>query len=110
MKKTPIKLFNPKALIEIEKYLEFSNWDKEPVKQTITYQDFNDIGLDLSAILDAIITIGYNGNEKDISTCASLASIAKKILPINELDFLDSLLIRKNASNELFNEIETLKK
>lgn len=110
MKKTPIKQFNPKALIEIEKHLEFSNWETEPVQKTTTYEDFNDIGLDLSVLLDAIVCIGFNGDSKDLSTCASLARIAKKMIPINELDFLDSLLIRKKDSENVFKEIETLKK
>jgi hypothetical protein len=95
MKSTPITGYNKKALIDISKTIEFNDWEKQPVKQIITYGDFNDIGITIKILLDAIEMIGFNGNETDLATCAGLAQIANKIIPLNELNFLDDLLVKR---------------
>ena len=106
MKTKPITEYNPKALMDIQKHLNFSDIFKdEPVYKTITHTDFESIGVDLITILNAIETIGHNGNDTDLGTCAGLAQIAQKILPLKKLCFLDSLLIKKENSKEVFNKI-----
>ncbi|TRX39069.1 hypothetical protein [Flavobacterium restrictum] len=107
-KTTPIREYNKNALIDIAKHLEFSDWEKQPVIKIITHQDFNDLGLNLLTILTAIEFIGFNGQSQDLGTCAGLAQIAQKLLPMNELDFLDSLLIKKEGNKEVFSKIENL--
>jgi hypothetical protein len=52
--------------------------------------------------------IGFNGQERDLATCSGLAQIGKKLLPTNELEFLASLLIKKENSKEVFSKIENL--
>lgn len=95
MNKKPITDINLQTLRDISEHIQFSDWDKQPVQQTITHNDFNDIALNISTILQAIEFIGFQGNEKDIAICGGLAQIAQKMLPANELDFLDRLLIKK---------------
>ncbi|PDS23558.1 hypothetical protein [Flavobacterium branchiophilum] len=109
MNAKPITEYSKNALIDCEKHLKFSNeYVKEPVVQNIHYTNFESIGVDLITILNAIEFIGYNGNETDIGTCAGLANIAIKLLPNNELRFLDSLFIKKENSTEVFEQIKNL--
>jgi hypothetical protein len=107
-KNIPITEYNPKALKEISKNLEFGNWEKEPVTKQITYQDYESIGIDLRTILNAIEIIGFNGQVQDLAICASLAKIGEKLLPVNELEFLDSLLIKATENKNEFVKIEKL--
>lgn len=95
MKNTKIKQYNPEAFKIIDKFLDFSEYRFSPVKGTFNNANFEEIGIDLITILSAIETIGYTGVERDIGLCAGLAGIAKKMIPTNELEFLDSLLIPK---------------
>ncbi len=97
--------FNPKALKAINEVLEFSKTDSEPVKLEVSLYDFNDIGLTIETLLKAIEFIGYNGQQSDLETCAGLARIAKKLLPKNELDFLDNLLIKNKETENDFIKI-----
>jgi hypothetical protein len=106
--KTKITEYNPTVLKEISEHLEFSNWDKEPVTKKITYQDYESINIDLRAILNAIECIGFNGSSHDLGTCASLAKIAVKLLPDNELNFLDELLIKTDSNHNEFVNIKNL--
>lgn len=107
-KTTPIKEFNPTALKGINKHLEFSNWEKEPVIKKITFSDFDDLKNAIYTILDAIEVIGFNGDKIDLGTCGALAQLGKKLLPIEEMNFLDGLLIKKEDSKEAFSKIENL--
>ncbi|QZL00106.1 hypothetical protein K5L04_10415 [Flavobacterium psychrophilum] len=109
MNTKPITEYNKNAIINIAEYLELSNTQTNTANQTIIHKDFNDIGLNLLTILEAIEIIGFSGNSQDIETCAGLAQIAKKLLPINELDFLDSLLIKNKDKKQVFYKIDTLK-
>ena len=95
MSTKPITDVNLQTIRDISEHLQFSDWDKQPVQQTITHNDFNDLALNLGTILQAIEFIGFNGDSRDIGVCAGLAQIAQKILPVNELDFLDRLLLKK---------------
>lgn len=105
-KQTTIKEYNPEALKGIDKDLIFGNYEKEPVIKQIAYPDFEGIGIDLRTILNAIEVIGFNGHESDLGICAGLASIAQKLIPSDELDFLDNLLIKTAGSKEYFIKIE----
>lgn len=94
MKTKPITDVNLQTLRDISDHLQFSDYKQQPVQQTITHNDFNDLVLNLDTILQAIEFIGFNGNERDLSICGGLAQIAQKILPTNEMDFLDRLLLK----------------
>lgn len=101
MRTKEIKEYNPKALKAIKDTLEFSEHDSQPVKIEISFADFEDINCSIRTILNAIEFIGYNGNAIELGTCAGLAEIAKKLLPKNELNFLDNLLIKnKDTEND----------
>lgn len=104
---TRIKEYNPTALKEIGKHLEFSNWEAQRVIKTITFSDFESVGVDLRTILSAIETIGFNSQDSDSGLCAGLASIAQKLIPDNELRFLDHLLIKEDSNKNNFTKIET---
>lgn len=105
---TKITEYNKTALKEISSNLEFSNWEKEPVKKEITFVDFEDLKNSLFSILNAIEIIGYKGDAIDMGTCGALAEIGKKLLPTDEMYFLDSLLINKTDSKSKFSKIENL--
>lgn len=106
MNTKPITEYNKNALVDIAKHLEFSNeYSGEPVIKHLAYEDFESLGIDLITILNAIEFIGYNGSNREAGTCAGLAKIAQKMLPMNELRFLDSLLIKSENSKELFSKI-----
>jgi hypothetical protein len=108
MKTQPITEYSKEALKEISKHLEFSHYQNNQVIQNKTYENFVDIVDDLATILDAIETIGYQGSNRDLAICGGLAGIAKKMIPRNEMDFLDSLLIKKEDSKTTFSKIENL--
>lgn len=109
MNTKPIREYSRKAIIDIAKHLEFSDeYTKEQVVQNIYHTDFESKGSDLITMLNAIEFIGFNGSDGDLQTCAGLAQIAVKMLPNNELRFLDSLLIKKENSKEVFDKIENL--
>lgn len=91
--------YNKEALTQISKHLEFSTWDKEPVHQEITNPNFVSIAYNLKTLLSAIEFIGFNGDKDDLATCAGLAEIANKIVPISQMEFLDDLLINKERYN-----------
>jgi len=101
----PITEYNPTALKEIDEHLRFSKYSDYPVVKTITYLNFACIMDDLTTILTAIEVIGYQGSKEDLGTCAGLAEIAKKLLPRNEMYFLDSLLIKNEDSKNTFSKI-----
>jgi hypothetical protein len=109
MNTKPITEYSTNALIDISKHLEFSNeYSNEPVIKQLNYTDFESIGVDLITILSAIEFIGYNGTQTEAGTCAGLAQIAQKILPMNELRFLDSLLIKNENNKVEFSKIKNL--
>ncbi|SHL81529.1 hypothetical protein [Flavobacterium chilense] len=105
-KQTTITDYNPKAFKEIDKDLFFSTNENEPVIKQITYSDFECIGSDLKTILNAIEIIGFNGHPSDLALCACLAGIAQKLVPSDELDFLDRLLIKTDKNKNDFIEIK----
>jgi hypothetical protein len=102
--------YSKNALIDIAKNIEFSDWEKEPVQKQITFSNFEDLKNGLYSILNAIEIIGYKGDATDLGTCGALAELGKKLLPTEEMCFLDSLLIKKDDSKNEFSKIENLKK
>lgn len=108
MKTKQITEYNKEALREISEYLEFADYSNSQVIKKTTSANFVDIVDDLATILDAIEVIGYQGSNKDLRICGGLAGIAKKMIPRNERDFLDSLLIKKEDSKTIFSKIENL--
>lgn len=92
MNTKPITEFNPNALKNVE--LKFSDWEKEPVNMQIRFNNFYSISSDLLTLLDAIEIIGFD-SDSNAGTCAGLAQIAKKIIPFNEMSFLDDLFLKK---------------
>jgi hypothetical protein len=107
-KSIEITEYNPTALKEITNHLEFSDWEKEPVVKRITFSDFNDYKNAIYTIFDAIEVIGFNGDKIDLGTCGALAQLGKKLLPIEEMNFLDNLLIKNEDSKNVFSKIEKL--
>lgn len=106
--KTKITEYNKTALKEINTDLEFSKWDKEPVTKIITFSYFDELRNAVYTIFDAIEVIGFNGDKIDLGTCGALAQLGKKLLPTDELNFLDRLLIKKEDSSKGFSKIENL--
>lgn len=104
----PITEYSKKGLKNISEHLELSDWEAEPVVKQITFSNFADLKNSLYSILDAIEIIGYNGEKKDMATCAGLAELAKKMLPTEEMDFLDSLLIKTDNNKKEFSKIENV--
>ena len=102
MKTQPITEYSKKALENVGNYIELNDWEKEPVIKKVTFYNFSDLNCSVSAILQAIEIIGYQGNESDLSTCASLACIARKLLPSEEMEFLDKLIIKEERNKEDF--------
>ncbi len=108
MNTKPITEFNTNALTNISTYLEFSQFSHEPVTKEITFSNYSEIGFAILAIFSAIEMIGFNGEKADLSTCAGLAEIGKKLVPLVELEFLDNLLIKEKDLNPNFKEIKKL--
>lgn len=108
MKTQPITEYSKKALENISNYIELNDWEKEPVIKKATFYNFTDVMCSVSAILEAIEFIGYSGQQQDITTCANLASVARKLLPNEEMEFLDRLLIKEDRTKDDFYPIEKL--
>lgn len=111
MKTNPITEFNKEPLINISNQINLSDYSNEPVFKNVLFQDFSCIGNAIHCILSAIETIGFSGNKEDLAVCGGLAEIAKKLVPLEELEFLDKLLIEKEKFGEKieFTPIENLK-
>ncbi|PTD14373.1 hypothetical protein [Flavobacterium columnare] len=106
--KTIITEYNPTALDEINEHLKFSDSENEPIKKEIKFECFSDVNYQLVTVLKAIEFIGNYGTETELSICSGLAGIAQNLLPVHELNFLDSLLIKKGNNNP-FVPIENIK-
>ncbi|MBF7091121.1 hypothetical protein IUY40_06175 [Flavobacterium sp. ALJ2] len=108
MKIIQITEYNKKALEDVGAYIELTDRDKEPIIKKINFYNFTDMMCSVSAILEAIEVIGYNGNKENLYTCASLASVARKMLPSEEMEFLDRLLIKEDRNKDDFQPIKKL--
>lgn len=102
MKTKQITEYNKKALENIGTYIELNDWEKEPVIKKTTFYNFTDLICSVSAILEAIEVIGYNDQQGNMTTCANLASVARKLLPNDEIEFLDRLLIKEDRTKDDF--------
>lgn len=106
MKNKPITKYNANAIKEINKYLEFDSSSDNPIRVEYSFEDFESIAVTIRTLLNAIETIGYSGSStKDLGLCAGLAEIANKLLPLNELDFLDRLLLNSTTKENNFIDI-----
>lgn len=99
--------YNKVALQNADIYIKLSNRDKEPIQKQITFYNHSDLHCTISEILSAIEFIGFNGKEPDLVTCASLANLAQKLLPSNEMEFLDKLIIQDQTNEKDFVTIDT---
>lgn len=110
MKTNPITEFNKDELINVSKFIQFSQYSKEPVVKHVTFQDFSCIGHTINSLLSAIEIIGFSGNKEDLAICGGLAEIAKKLLPSDELEFLDKLFVEKEFLGEqrIFTPLQNL--
>lgn len=106
MKTNPITEYSKKALENIGNYIELSGWEKEPVTKQMNFYNFSDLIGSVSVILEAIEIIGYDGQQTNIATCANLASVARKMLPNEEMEFLDRLIIKEERNKEDFQTIK----
>ena len=111
MKTQPITEFNKDELMNVSKFIQFSQYSSAPVIKQTTFQDFACIGNTINCLLSAIEIIGFNGNKEDLAICGGLAEIAKKLLPSKELEFLDKLLVEKEYLGEkrIFTPLQNLK-
>ncbi len=89
--------FNETAIKDINEILEFGN-EKENIKVSFTVKEHWEIEEILENILEAIRFYGNHGSEKDLQNIASLAVLAKKLIPTKQLEFLDNLLIKDSMS------------
>lgn len=102
----PITEFNPNALKKLK--LEFSDYKTEPVNMQVRFNNFYNVATDLNVLLDAIECLGFE-TDSNANTCAGLAQIAKKIIPFNEMSFLDDLFIKKVDFKDKTDEFVTIK-
>lgn len=112
MKTKPITDYNQKALIEVNEKLQFTKNDsKTEINVLLSYDSFDEKMNDLSILLDAISVISYQGDSQDSGICGGLSNMAKRLLPYEEMYFLNDLLlkIKPDSENEFIN-IETIKK
>lgn len=108
MKTIPITEYSKKALENVGAYIELNDWEKEPIIKKITFYNFTDLICSVSAILEAIEVIGYNDQQENMTTCANLASVARKMLPNEEMAFIDRLLIKQDMTKNDFQPIKKL--
>lgn len=108
MNAKPIREYNKRALIDIKSSLEFSADEREPVSKEITFSSFIELGYAITNIFTAIEVIAFNGNKMDMATCAGLALLGKKLVPITELEFLDELLIKDEQAKTAMSKIADL--
>lgn len=104
----PITEYNLDALKNIEDFIElFEDRQKEiEYKTNFTHNKFDDKINVLSILLDAIVVIDYNAENKNTGLCGGLADIAKQFLPYNEAYFLNSLLLKNNVNKNDFVNIK----
>lgn len=110
MKTQPITEFNKDELMNVSRLIQFSQYSSTPVVKHTTFQDFACIGHTINCLLSAIEIIGFTGNKEDLAICGGLAEIAKKLLPSDELEFLDKLLVEKEYLGEkrIFTPLQNL--
>ncbi|REG93001.1 hypothetical protein [Flavobacterium aquicola] len=108
MKTKPITEYSKEALENIGTYIQLNDWEKEPIIKKITFYNFTDLMCSISAILEAIEIIGYDGQQDNRTTCANLASVARKMLPNEELAFMDRLLIKRESTKDDFITIKNM--
>lgn len=98
--------FNKKAFETSEYTLTSLNIDastkKASVKKELDFFSYGELGCKIESIINAIQIISYaetqlEGKEK-IAIVYDLAEILKALIPQNELEFLDELLISQSST------------
>jgi len=105
MKKKPITEINVNALKK--NHLAFGTTKDNPIEVNVTFYNHTDVINSINSILEAIAIIGRTENGNDLYICGSLAELGQKILPYDEAQFLDELLI-KNTSSIPVQEFKTV--
>jgi hypothetical protein len=101
--------YNKVALQKADIYIKLSDQDNAPVQKRITFFNHSDLHCNILSILSAIEFMGLNGNKDDLITCGCLANLAQKLLPSDEMEFLDGLIIRDSSNKNDFVTIESNK-
>lgn len=109
-----IKVFNKTALINCNELLSNLNLKREPnqrIKVELDFFNYFDLSAKTESILDAIQIIAYDDkadvNRKN-SAIYDLVGIVKKMLPHNEMEFLDSLFLDPTENKNHFININKL--
>ncbi|MGE5944972.1 MAG: hypothetical protein ACM31G_11600, partial [Flavobacteriales bacterium] len=98
MEKTQTPVNNENAVNYLKNILESRNnggLSNKEVKQTITHGSYNELGSTIYFILEAIEIIAVEGNGNNQGVIAGLAELGKKLMPEDEFELLDSLLLEK---------------
>lgn len=109
-----IEVFNKKALIDFNNLLGNLNLKREPqerIKVELDFFNYFDLSAKTTSVLDAIQIIAYDDrvdvNSKN-SAIYDLAEIVKKMLPHNEMEFLDSLFLEPTENKTDFININKI--
>jgi vesicle coat complex subunit len=89
---------NEKALNYIKNIIESRNnvgLTQKEVKQTITHKSYEDLAQNVYFLLEAIEIIAMDGSGNNSGIISWLADLGKKIMPMEEMQFLDTLLLEK---------------
>lgn len=96
--------FNKKAFDSYEFALTSLNTDKNTknanVKKEIKFFDYGDLGCKIESIINAIQVISYSETQLEdkqkTAIIYDLAEILKELIPQNELEFMDELLVHQS--------------
>lgn len=90
------------------------NEENESVELKIGFYSHYELICNISCLLDgiSILSIDSNAPEKDnLRVIYALSNIGRKLIPFEEMDFLDDMMFKKSyRDNENFEKIENLTK
>jgi hypothetical protein len=99
MKNNNFKQYNAQALKDLNKVL--NSTQKGAINIKINIDEYWELMEMIETILETIEFIGFNGSENELTKVGILAKTARKLLPINECNFLDNLLIKESANSSI---------
>jgi len=112
--KTPITKINKEALKRLPVLIQSLTKKEEQtsVKVNISFDNYYSQMITLHSIIKAIKVISYEDmneqNQNNAHLVNELSSIASQIIPFNECEFLDELLIKTDFGNPNFVEINQI--